>query len=498
MRAYLMFSEKDVVSGSCAAAGTHVSSQVGDDLQADLELKRLLDHMAKGDEVIYEESRDALLTPLQIAEAIEYRRQALQDVLGNPDTVRALYAVTVEVDRIKKRYMASTYRDDAFKSAVDLLKTYTKLLRELRDAAANKLQFFKSEGFKKLLEMLERELTDVYFTEVSENLKEISNVDNMLVSAKLGSHLQSVEYTLRRKEKGFWMRWLSATSFTADEHSPEELADISERHERAISEASNVLKWSATYLEDFFRMLRTELAFYIGCLNLSDRLRELGMPMCFPELLPKESRTRSWTGLYDVSLALLKNSAVIGNDHEATEQILYIITGANQGGKSTFLRSIGQAQLMTQCGMFVGATSYSAPLRCGIYTHFKREEDVSMESGRLDEELERMSQIFDGLNCGAMVLMNESFSSTSEREGSEICRQLTKAMMENGVEVFSVTHLYMYAVSFLGDSDTRFLRAQRRDDAVRTFKILPGEPLETAFGEDLYHKIFVQCGRTMG
>ncbi len=65
---------------------------------------------------------------------------------------------------------------------------------------------------------------------------------------------------------------------------------------------------------------------------------------------------------------------------------LLIITGANQGGKSTFLCAVGLAQVMMQCGMFVAAESFSANVCDGIYTHYKREEDASMRSGKLDEE----------------------------------------------------------------------------------------------------------------
>ncbi len=71
--------------------------------------------------------------------------------------------------------------------------------------------------------------------------------------------------------------------------------------------------------------------------------------------------------------------------------MLVMITGANQGGKSTFLRSIGLAQLMMQCGMFVPAESLSSNVCDGIFINFKREEDATMKCGKLDEELSRMS-----------------------------------------------------------------------------------------------------------
>lgn len=491
MRAYLMFREG--VKRSDFGINPAIS-----DLKTDLELGHILDTMAKGDKTILNICEYEMFNPLLSPEEIEYRHEILKDALQNSKAVRRLYAIASEPDNLKKAYMSSTSLAQSFVNAVELLKAYTKLLRDLREVADKKLQDFKSKGFRDMLEMLQRELPDEYFEEASNSLREISNVDNVLVSARLGSHLQSVDYTLRRKEKGFWLRWCMATSFTADvERNPKEIDDIFNRRERAVSEAANILSWAARHLESFFNMLRNELGFYVGCLNLADEMRKYDMPICIPTLRPLDSRERSWRGLYDVSLAIIKSQAVVGNELDVNGKHLYIITGANQGGKSTFLRSIGQAQIMAQCGMPVGADSFTAPIRRGVFTHFKRDEDSYMKSGRLDEELERMSKIIANVKRGSMVLLNESFNSTNEREGSEICRQITQALIDSNVEVMSVTHMYIYAVSFLNDSGTLYLRAQRRENAERTFKIIPGEPTETAFGEDLYQKIFVQAGKSL-
>ena len=92
------------------------------------------------------------------------------------------------------------------------------------------------------------------------------------------------------------------------------------------------------------------------------------------------------------------------------------------------------------------------------------------------------------------MLFNESFSATNEREGSEIFRQITQAIMEHGIEVFSVTHLYTYAAAFFGSNQAQFLRAERLENNERTYRIIPGEPLETAFGMDLYENIFGLTG----
>lgn len=118
-----------------------------------------------------------------------------------------------------------------------------------------------------------------------------------------------------------------------------------------------------------------------------------------------------------------------------------------------------------------------------------------MKSGKPDEELGRMDALAGHLQSGSIILLSESFSATNEREGSEINRQITQALIDNGVEAFSVTHLFTYASDFLGDPSTQFLRAQRLDDGRRTFQIVPGKPLQSSFGEDLYRKIFAGNGK---
>ena len=239
-------------------------------------------------------------------------------------------------------------------------------------------------------------------------------------------------------------------------------------------------------------MLRTELAFYIGCLNLHRRFAELEQPVCIPVACAIGTSRLAFVGLSDASLLLNGQHPVIANDLDADGKQLIVITGANTGGKSTFMRSLGLAQLMMQAGMFVAAEQFTAEIRTALYTHYKREEDAAMESGKLDEELDRMSAVVDKLLPGAMVLFNESFAATNEREGSEIAAQITMALLERGIKICFVTHLYEFAQR-LHAGEIRsaiFLRAERRADGTRTFRVLEGEPMQTSYGKDLYDIVF--------
>ena len=239
-------------------------------------------------------------------------------------------------------------------------------------------------------------------------------------------------------------------------------------------------------------MLRSELGFYAGCLNLHGRLAGKGEPACFPVPVAAGEVALAAEGLYDVCLTLSVDAPVVGNDVNADGKRLVMITGANQGGKSTFLRSVGLAQLMMQCGMFVPAVSFRASTCDGVFTHYKREEDATMESGKLDEELSRMSGITDEITPNCLLLCNESFASTNEREGSEIAHQIVRALVEAGIKVFFVTHLFDLAQRFsLENMETAlFLRAERHADGRRTFRLAEGEPLPTSYGEDVYRRIF--------
>lgn len=100
---------------------------------------------------------------------------------------------------------------------------------------------------------------------------------------------------------------------------------------------------------------------------------------------------------------------------------------------------------MMQCGLFVAAESLTANVCQAVFTHFKRGEDTNMESGKLDEELARMSEIADNAQPNSLVLCNESFAATNEHEGSQIALQIITALIDSDIQVALVTHMYELA-----------------------------------------------------
>lgn len=470
-------------------------------LEQDLELETLFTGMAGNDKFLFEVARNAVLSAVeQDRETVLYRQDILRDCLANPDPVRQIYDLTISTAEAahKKIGLSSTSASAILDRSRNVLGTYVKALKQLRAIADAQAGSLKSDGFSRFLSMLQAELSDAYFAEIDEHLHRLQFRHGVLVSAGLGPGNRGTGYVLRKPENDMhgWFRRLfdsSPDGYTLniaprDEAGGRELGQL---RDRGLSLVANALAHSADHIKNFFRMLRIELGFYIGCMNLAGRLDALHEPICFPQPKPPKQRVFSCTGLYDVALALSQKASVTGNDIDAGASDLIVVTGANRGGKSTFLRSFGQAHLMMQAGMFVAAERLSADMARGIFTHFKREEDTSMQSGKLDEELARMSAIIDHLRPESLVLFNESFAATTEREGSEIARQITCALGAKRIKMVHVTHLYDFSGGLHAQPEGRyFLRANRAAGEGSNYRLSEGAPLSTSYGEDLYRKMF--------
>lgn len=504
MNAHLMYRDRDFDVERKLPAHAETLTQ-------DLELNTLFNAMAGGDEFLFRVAKQTVLSELRDdAETILYRQGIVRDCLRNYGVVQSISDLAVETIENRKRTwlgIITSHPSGVLYSAVELLQMYMEALARLRRIADEHSGQFESDGFAAFFASLKAELTDEYFARVKNQLKELKFGDGVLVSASLGEGNEGTNYVLRKAatESSIWKQWIEAFThdpFTIrisdrDEAGARALSDL---RDRGIHRVANAVGQSADHVLNFFAMLRTELAFYLGCMNLHRRLAEKGEPVAFPVPAPISTRKHSCEGLYDVCLTLSLEPRVVGNNLNADGKNLAIITGANRGGKSTFLRAIGLAQLMMQCGMFVGAESFSANLCRGLFTHYKREEDATMKSGKFDEELVRMSEIVDALEPDSLVLFNESFAATNEREGSEIARQIVGALADAGVKMFFVTHQFAFAHRAYneGADGVIFLRAERDVDGHRSFRLTPGEPLPTSFGVDLYQEIFEGADKNSG
>ncbi|HTV79801.1 MAG TPA: hypothetical protein VMF03_16225 [Steroidobacteraceae bacterium] len=502
MKAHLMYRERDMDIKFPLPSNA-------ESLRQDLELDVIVAAMAQEDQILVDVCQRAILIDLGDPELICYRQQVVRDCIAVPDVIRRTYALAVEaVEAEKKVWPWSTlrhYPDGLLHRSLEVMRVFLPYLRRLRRIAEEEGSGFSSEGFSRLWAMLSTELAEQYLEKVEDHLARLRFPAGVVISAQLGEGNKGTHYILREPPPvlNWWERlreWRQQLFQKGEPIYEYRVADrdeagmkaLEELKGRGITKAAAALAHSAEHVLSFFKMLRSELAFYVGCLNLRDQLAKQGEQMCLPQALAATDCAYSAKGLYDVALALQSGRKVIANDLAADGKALVMITGANRGGKSTLLRGIGQAQVMMQCGMPVGSESLRANVCHGIFTHYKREEDAAMRSGKLDEELQRMSGIVDRVKEHSLVLFNESFGSTNELEGSAIAQQIVRALIERGLKVIYVTHLFGLAEGLCRQhmQNALFLRAERLENGSRTFRVLKGDPLPTSYGEDLYRSVF--------
>jgi hypothetical protein len=465
-----------------------------------LELLTLLRAMARGDSLLFEISKRALISSLTDTRAITYRQEVLADCLSHPEMFREMYALAMEAITAERKIWQpfGGHPTDVLHRAVQVLELFVVLLKRLRRIADDNAVTVGSKAMTTLFAMLAAELDDEYFRTIDDHLKRLKFRGGTLISAALGKGNKGVRYVLRapNNARRSWkerVRIGPRTSYYFQLHPRDEAGArmLSTLNDRGLNLVANALAQSTDHILSFFTLLCTELGFYVSCLNLHELLLQEGEPMCTPVPLGSDALALSFKGIYDVCLALRSKTRVVGNEANADGKSLVMITGANSGGKSTLLRSIGLAQLMMQSGMFVAAKAFRANVGEGLFTHFIREEDDSMMRGKLDEELARMSMIADRIAPHSVVLFNESFAATNEREGSEIGHQIVSALLEAGVKVLFVTHQFTLADAFHTHrfDTTLFLRAERAVDGRPSFKLIEAAPLPTSFGEDIYQRI---------
>jgi len=500
MKVYLMYRNQDFTLENALLSNES-------DLIQDLELNTLLEVMAHGDDFLRQVAKRALLSSLTVPEEIVYRQQVLIDSLKCPSVIRGIYETTIEAIQADKKiwWWVSKSPESTLHRSVELLGEFLGILRKLRQITDANSESFQSEGFNRFFKMITIELSDEYLFNIQDQLRRLKFENEIVVSATLGKGCKGENYILRRPsdKKRSWMsrylpKGIPANAFTIAERDEAGHQALSELRAVTVNEVANILAQSTDHIFNFFKALRTELGFYIGCLNVHEQLVRKGEPTCIPTVLKDEAQSLFAQDLYDICLSLQLEERAVGNDVAADNKNLVIITGANQGGKTTFLRSVGLAYLMMQCGMFVPAKHFTSNTFQRIFTHFKRREDVTMSSGKLDEEMKRMSEIADQVTTNSILLCNESFSSTNEIEGSQIARQVIDALLDAGITVFFVTFLIDFAEEVLDRraNTTLFLRAERLESGQRTFKMIQGEPLSTSYGEDLYKQVFgIEYGR---
>ena len=238
-----------------------------------------------------------------------------------------------------------------------------------------------------------------------------------------------------------------------------------------------------------------EFIYYIRFIDFLSKIESKGFKLTKPKAVPKGDVNMQAKGFYNFKLAmnLLTPKDLVVNDLDFdNDHTIYILTGANRGGKTTATQGIGLLYALAQGGVYVPADSFVfAPADC-IYTHFPADEDQTMDLGRLGEECIRFKEIFENAKDTSLILMNETFSTTSFEEGYYIACDSIKALLTKGARTIYNTHMHklgLDAEEFSKDFKQKAASLiVKSDGGKRSFKLAIAPPEGSSYAADIAKK----------
>lgn len=239
-----------------------------------------------------------------------------------------------------------------------------------------------------------------------------------------------------------------------------------------------------------------EFIYYIRWAEYLEKLAAHGMRFCKAEIAaePIGSRSMHAKGIYNLKLAsavMEHGETIVANDLEFdASRRVYLLTGANRGGKTTITQAVGQLFFLAQGGIYVPGESFAFHPADAIYTHFPADEDKTMDLGRLGEECRRFREIYGEATRESLLLLNETFSTTSFEEGYYIARDSIRAILQKGIRTIYNTHMHKLAMNLdemnnqSGEDKAASLIVQS-EEGKRSFKVVEAPPQGQSFAHDI-------------
>lgn len=235
------------------------------------------------------------------------------------------------------------------------------------------------------------------------------------------------------------------------------------------------------YTEDVLIRFASEIGFYLSFSFFERRMRARGLVFAEPQRADSgKGEVMSAEGLYDLALACTGQKVVANNMKFDMEEKFFVLTGPNQGGKTTFARSLGQMVYFAKMGLDVPALSAKVYYFTDVSTHFSVEESVQTGRGKLEEELGRLASIMfpaRGEQERAFVVINELFTTAANYDAVIMGKRVLEHFLARDCRGIYVTHLKELSEAH---SQIVSLRAMTDEEGIPTFQIMRGQAQESA------------------
>lgn len=473
-------------------------------------------------------------------ETLNYRLDILEDFLNVPALEAVLYEnvhklYINEHVNIQKLGLADSFY--ALNQRLESLKTFIECITKCHEFCDKNKDKFHSKALIGLTDYFASVYSSEYFDEVKRETDEClkilaKGVKSVTVGINFDDMMRPVEAMLltvstdaiKKKGRFDWIfkhvgdtgRAIGKTHSLYNENGGTNdleaplFRELKEVNSEYISHLDTAIRAYFKKSTEDILTFESQMSFYIGAKKLVEAVRARGLEMCRPKYLPMEDRRMNAKGIFDLSfyvqmvgsdpMGSLKNKIITNDCRFDDDGRFFVLTGANNGGKTTYTRAIGIIQVFAQAGLYVPCTECEISPVDYIYTHFPKEEEVGLNTSRFTQECKQFKVTVDNATRHSLLLLNESIQSTTPTECVYIATELTKIFRCVGVRGVYATHLLELAKSLDRlnqevEGDTKLVSivttVDTTDDNRRLYRIERAEPQEFGYARTIYEKFGV-------
>ena len=411
---------------------------------------------------------------------ISFRQDILQDFINVPQLEHQLYKSlhTIYMNSVSV-YAKSGSTQSFFElnANIENIEAFTECMEECHRFCIEHGSRLKSDGIKRVLGEIERRYTSDEYKEMLIEIAELKSVmaegfKSVTFAMNLDNLMRPSEVMLLSVDKDPIRKQTLFSRLLTKDNNAEPLTEIYYRKHKdgqinAVDETlfkeldalgggymqrfNTAIKLCYAASTEFLVKLAPQIDFYIGAKNLIERTQSLGLEMCRPTIFPTEERIFRCSDMYDPVFANKLVAAASRDDitisvrandcHMDDEARLLLITGTNNGGKTTFLRATAINQILAQSGLYVGASAAEISPCSGIFVHFPEEKEVGINTSRFTEECRELRSTIEACTEHSLVLMNESLSGTNPYDSLVLGEELMRIFADIGCRLIYTTHI---------------------------------------------------------
>ena len=471
-------------------------------------------------------------------EVINYRLDALEDIMHNPKLSPALHSAADRLLETEKKNSGGNGSPDSFTALgdrIEMLDSYISCMEDLNGLSEELGGSIRSAAFKSFFAIIKERCECGEFIQMKRDVSELKEafsqkIRSVTVAINFNAEMRPISAGIVNfsdkpagEKQNVFDRLFYKTSAYSDTVVSGRLRSGVPNEDGYLNEADKALfealeKLTSSYmrrLESALRaydrlsfqkisMLSDQLDIFDGMTAIASSCEARDIKMCRPEFADTP-RTARLTDLFDPCFyfkAAAADSEARGDDLVVTNSLemddsgrFFILTGANNGGKTTFLRGAGLCFLMAQTGFYVPAAACVLSPCDFIFTHFPKEEETGINASRFTTEIKDLKLISDLVSENSLLLMNESIQSTTPKECAEIAGEITRIFCIIGVRGIYATHITELALmcdDITADPDCRsvpvsIVATVDEESGKRLYKIRHGQPLKQSYAMDIFN-----------